>query len=77
MSQTELELFNKLKDQQVGLNEEISQMFPNYHPQTESYRRLVETGNHAVLPECRNCHDESCLQKGPNCPGTHRMAIKD
>jgi hypothetical protein len=59
-----------------GLREEINQIFPDYTSQTESHNRLIETGNHAILPECRDCQDEECLINGPKCPGTRRTAIK-
>jgi hypothetical protein len=67
-----------MKIEQIeGLIDEINQMFPDYLPQTEDYRRLIETDNHTSLPKCRNCQNlEDCLENGPMCPAIRKTAIK-
>ena len=60
-----------------GLWEELSSLFSNQDPQVENLGRLIETGNHASLPKCRNCHDrEICLDNGPKCSKVRKTSIK-
>jgi len=67
-----------LSKQIEGLREEINQMFPEYYSQAETMQRLIETGNHASLPKCRNCPKlEECLENGPKCTNVRRTSIID
>lgn len=59
-----------------GLWEELSSLFSDHDPQSDNYGRLVETGNHATLPKCRNCKDsEDCIELGPKCANVRRTSI--
>ncbi|HAP37918.1 hypothetical protein A2574_00750 [Candidatus Shapirobacteria bacterium RIFOXYD1_FULL_38_32] len=63
-------------DQQIGLQEEISDRFGDNYDQADfSLTRLDTTGNHFTSPQCRNCSAHDCLDQGPKCKKNRRTAI--